>query len=74
MLLDKWMTENGISDAAFAGMIGKTRADVFRYRKGWVIPRPTTMERITKATSGAVRIGDCYAGYDPPPKRKLAKS
>lgn len=63
MLLVDWLLHREISDAKFAEMIGKSRIDVFRYKKGEVMPRPEVVARIEEATGGAVRPVDLYAAY-----------
>lgn len=69
MLLVDWLEKHGVSDANFAELIGKSRIDVFRYKKGRVMPRPDVLARIAEATGGAVQPMDFYAAYQPPEKK-----
>lgn len=66
------MSENRLSEAAFANAIGVSQAAVNRYTKNR-IPQSTIMKRILKATAGAVTANDFYGievNENPHRKRK----
>jgi len=59
MTLDEWLTDQRITDAAFARQSGiGLRQIVNRYRRGISFPRPENLLRIQKATNGAVTAED----------------
>lgn len=64
MKLDEYLRINNLTEQAFALLIGTSQATVNRYRNGR-IPEPDAMDRIVKATSGAVTPNDFY-GFEPP--------
>lgn len=59
MKLDDYLRQNNLTEQAFADLIGTSQATVNRYRNGR-IPEPEAMERIVKATTGAVQPNDFY--------------
>lgn len=60
MRLKQYLDANGISQAAFARMIGTSQVTVSRYIKGQRFPHPTTIAKIFKATKGKVSVRDWY--------------
>ena len=69
MTLAEWLAMRRMSYADFARSIGKSRVDVFRYKKGEVMPRPDVMALIIIATNGAVMPGDFFSSYRPKPTK-----
>jgi transcriptional regulator with XRE-family HTH domain len=61
MQLAQWLTQHGVSYAAFGKRIGRSRAAVERYAKGARMPDSSTMPRIVAETDGAVTANDFYA-------------
>lgn len=59
MKLHLYLSENKITEAAFAEAIGVTRISVARYKAGRV-PEAEVMDRIIEATSGAVTPNDFF--------------
>lgn len=54
MKLDQYLAANGISDPAFAEIIGTSTEAVRRYRKGTRRPTDEIMPKIFAATAGRV--------------------
>lgn len=72
--LANYLTQNGLTVAAFARRAGLPRMQVHRHAKLGVIPRPATMEVYRQATDGHVTPGDFYAAQEPPqPPRKRGR-
>ncbi len=62
MLLTTYLEREELSLSAFARRIGTKHArTVERYAKGLAIPNRAMMERIVKATDGAVQPNDFYS-------------
>lgn len=61
MNLRLFLDETKITPAAFARSIYVSAQTVHRYLDGIRIPRPEILERITKATNGAVQPNDFFA-------------
>lgn len=61
MNLRPYLEENEISPAQFAREIRVETASVHRYLCGERIPRREIMERIVRATNGAVQANDFFA-------------
>jgi hypothetical protein len=68
--LAKYLTQNGLTVAAFARRLGLPKMTVHRHAKGEAIPRPATMEMYRKATNGQVTPADFYPT---PEQTKLSK-
>lgn len=62
MNLDRWMTETGATDEAFAVMVGVSRPTISRIRKGKRQPSLDVMRAIWEATAGAVTANDFVHG------------
>ena len=58
MTIQEFMTLNGISDPAFAAMIGRDRTTVLRLRRGDTKPDWQTLAAIRDATGGKVMPDD----------------
>jgi transcriptional regulator with XRE-family HTH domain len=61
MKLATYLSDNQISDAAFAAMIGRDRSVVSRYRNSLVRPSLDTIRVIHSVTGGAVSYMDFEA-------------
>jgi transcriptional regulator with XRE-family HTH domain len=61
MKLATYLEENGLTDAAFARVIGVERQAVGRYKTGERFPERLILLEIYKATNGAVSAND-FAG------------
>ncbi|MGN7160849.1 helix-turn-helix domain-containing protein [Sphingomonas sp. SAFR-052] len=72
MTLDSYLVSKGITEPAFAAMVGLNQSTVNRLRKGSV-PSPNVMRRILDATSGAVTPNDFF-GLQPQPRRRAQVS
>ncbi len=59
MTLDQYMTEHGLSNVAFAPLLGVDQSTVHRLRKGQ-IPGKELMAVIFEKTGGAVRADDFF--------------
>jgi transcriptional regulator with XRE-family HTH domain len=66
MRLDTYLSEHGITEAAFAERIGVNQSSVNRMRKGLIRPDIATLSRIVEATEGKVTLEDFLA--EPPPR------
>lgn len=66
MLLQDWLSENGLSNGQFGGRISRTAEAVRRYASGERIPDRDAMTAIVRETGGAVVPNDFYglAGHD----------
>ena len=60
MKLKDWIESTGISPQQFADEVGTSAASISRYCAEKHIPRPGLMQRIVKATNGAVTPFDFY--------------
>ena len=60
MRLDTHLKATGLTDQAFAEMIGCERSFVTRLRHGETCARFVLMERIERATGGRVTAADIY--------------
>jgi len=57
-MLNEWMKNNDITDAAFGLRIGRGRLAVLRYRHGQQMPRPEIAAKIEAITGGEVTPSD----------------
>jgi hypothetical protein len=64
MTLDDYLTETGISNAAFAASIHREPSTVGRLRRGLTMPDWETMSVIKNATDGAVGADDFLREYE----------
>lgn len=66
MLLQEWLSENGLSNGQFGGRISRTAEAVRRYASGERIPDREAMTAIVRETGGAVLPNDFYglAGHE----------
>lgn len=60
MLLQDWLSENGLSNGQFGARISRTAEAVRRYASGERIPDRETMTAIVGETGGAVLPNDFY--------------
>ena len=60
MQLRRWLDNRDITVADFAARIGVTAQAVHRYVAGERVPRRDVMERIKRATRGAVQPNDFF--------------
>jgi len=60
MKLADWLTENELSQTAFAQKIGSSQSQVARFAAGTRMPRKQTMRKIKLVTGGAVTANDFY--------------
>lgn len=58
MKLDDYLNKHGITEAAFAALIGVNQSSVNRMRKGLIRPDISTLKRIVEATDGNVTLDD----------------
>tara|TARA_R100000365_G_C2748614_1_gene80774 strand:- start:16233 stop:16436 length:204 start_codon:yes stop_codon:yes gene_type:complete len=58
MLLTNYLSTNGISDEAFAALVGVTSHGVRKWRYGERVPRPDQMRKISEVTAGKVQPND----------------
>lgn len=58
MTLDEYLTNERLTESAFAAKIGVSQPHVGRIRKGRVWPQKDTMERILIVTGGRVTPND----------------
>jgi transcriptional regulator with XRE-family HTH domain len=56
--LSQWLKQQGMSQAAFAELIGSDQGHVSDLVLGKLRPRVKNIERIEKATKGQVRFAD----------------
>lgn len=61
MKLDQYLSQNQITDVAFAAKIGVASTTVMRWRRGLVRPDWSTIPKIGEATNGAVTANDFAA-------------
>lgn len=71
VVLQEWLTRNGITCAAFAADIGVSRASVSRWVRGTRTPHPELALAIQKATRGHVPVS-VWAQTDRLPKAGAA--
>ncbi len=62
--LRRYMRANGLSQRAFARLIGVRSSAVCRWIAGERVPRPTQMAKIFKETGGAVTANDFMRSTD----------
>lgn len=60
MKLSDYLKANGLTDAAFAEIIGVDRSSVTRMRAGGQIPSAPVMQEIAKKTNGEVTANDFF--------------
>lgn len=65
MKLDQYLTQRGMTDAAFAEKVGRSQSSINRIRRGETRPDWKTMERIVEETGGEVSPND-FLGIDVP--------
>jgi transcriptional regulator with XRE-family HTH domain len=58
MTLDEYLRSNGLTEPAFAAVVGISQSYVNRLRHGECWPPRDLAERITKATKGVVTAND----------------
>lgn len=63
MKLNDFLHERGVMKSAFADLVGTTVATVSRIGDGHVVPRRELLERIHRATDGAVTPNDITGLY-----------
>lgn len=68
MKLSKYLTDNDITDAAFAARVGLSQSHVSRLKRGVSMPSWDAVAAIEKATKGAVKADD----FTPARKRAAA--
>lgn len=68
--LANYLTQNGLTVAAFARRAGLSKMAVHRHAKCGVIPRPATMEVYQQATNGAVTPNDFYNAPELAPRKR----
>lgn len=73
MRLEQYLTDNGISAAAFARMLGTSQVTIYRYKRGLRFPYPETIAKIHKATKGKVTVRDWYEHAQENLKKKDAE-
>lgn len=61
MKLSAWLSENKVSQQAFADAIGSSQSQVARFAAGTRIPNRGAMAKIVRVTDGAVTANDFYA-------------
>lgn len=75
MQLSAYLKQQGLTEAAFAELIGSTQQTVNRICRG-TVPRRETLERIVSATEGAVGWEDfnplSRMAADPAPREAAA--
>ncbi len=60
MTLEKYLIKHGLTSVAFAEKVGVDQSTIHRLRKRDQIPSRDLMDRIFKATGGAVRADDFF--------------
>ena len=60
MKLSRYLSDTGISQAAFADLIKRTQPAVNRYARGLRVPDTDTIKLIETATAGKVRWEDWH--------------
>lgn len=58
--LSAYMKDNNLTDQGFGDLIGRSRMQVFRYRRNEQMPDKDTMLRILEVTKGAVDPASFY--------------
>lgn len=61
MKLDAYLSETGVTVAAFAGRVGVQPATIYRYLNGERFPTPDRLVAIEGATNGRVTSADFLA-------------
>ena len=59
MTLAEYLTEQGLTEAQFARMVGTYQSTIHRIKRG-KIPMPETMAKIVELTGGKVQPNDFY--------------
>lgn len=62
MSLTEFLAQKGLTHAEFAAMVGVSQATVTRWTHGQRFPGRKEIERIQKATRGAVTANDLLRG------------
>lgn len=62
MTLDQYLNTKGMTDAAFAAVVGISQSQVNRLRRGLSQPSWGTLETIERATGGKVAASDFFRG------------
>jgi transcriptional regulator with XRE-family HTH domain len=65
MKLAEYLKDKGLTDQAFAGLIGRSRTSVSRLRRNETRPDWKTVERIHVASGGAVTPNDFLSDNQP---------
>ena len=60
MKLAIWLKERGVTQAAFAEMVGTGQSSIARFALDQRIPKKPMMQRITQVTEGEVTSADFY--------------
>jgi transcriptional regulator with XRE-family HTH domain len=68
MNLADWMKKNKISDCKLARLIGTSNPSVWKWRKGFRIPRGEKMNKIFEITGGEVTANDFFCKQTGPDK------
>ena len=64
MRLNEWKSgQPGMTTASLAALCGVQRVAMHRIMSGETLPRWSTMDRIVRATDGAVTLPDLYAAH-----------
>lgn len=58
MTLQEYLEKRDLTEAEFAQIIGKNQTTVGRYKRGTLMPRPSTIVKIEEVTKGAVKFKD----------------
>jgi transcriptional regulator with XRE-family HTH domain len=58
-----WRITNGVSGGAFGTAVGVTKFAIYDYELGRRFPRPAVLDRIEKATGGAVSAATMLSAY-----------
>jgi len=61
MRLGAYLEHKGLSETAFARMVGVSQPVIHRTRRGLVVPRVDTIRRIIEVTQGMVTEADILA-------------
>lgn len=60
MDLATWLTQNEMTDAAFADRVGCNQKTINRARRGLTMPEVALIERIEEVTAGEVTVADLF--------------
>lgn len=63
MTLDQYLSDKGITEPVFAAAAGLSQSYVNRLRKG-AKPSWDTINKVVKATGGAVTVNDFFAAHE----------